>query len=152
MYYCNHVSFFILIIGSYCYNCLYHSSVLPKNKSKFSPYNTFNELHVTKTLHLYNAYLKSYDFLMISSKQSTEIKLHKMDTKVLYHIYLVLYLCSSVAVYLCSNLCSICDWRLIRENRESFPPRTICIIRYCLSSLHTNITVCIHLSSLLRYL
>ena len=21
------------------------------------------------------------------------------------------------------------DWRLIRENRESFPPRTICIIR-----------------------
>ena len=22
------------------------------------------------------------------------------------------------------------DWRLIRENRESFPPRTICIIRY----------------------
>ena len=26
------------------------------------------------------------------------------------------------------------DWRLIRENHESFPPRTICIIRY--------ITVC----------
>ena len=23
------------------------------------------------------------------------------------------------------------DWRLIRKNRESFPPRTICIIRYC---------------------
>ena len=22
------------------------------------------------------------------------------------------------------------DWRLIRENRKSFPPRTICIIRY----------------------
>ena len=22
------------------------------------------------------------------------------------------------------------DWRLIRENRESFPPQTICIIRY----------------------
>ena len=22
------------------------------------------------------------------------------------------------------------DWRLIRENRESFPPRKICIIRY----------------------
>ena len=66
-----------------------------KNKSKISPYNTINELNVTKTLHLYNAYLKSYDFLMISSKQSTEIKLHKMDTEVLYHIYLVLYLCNS---------------------------------------------------------
>ena len=22
------------------------------------------------------------------------------------------------------------DWRLIRENRESFPPQTVCIIRY----------------------
>ena len=25
---------------------------------------------------------------------------------------------------------SLRDWRLIHENHESFPPRTICIIRY----------------------
>ena len=28
------------------------------------------------------------------------------------------------------SLENIRDWRLIRENRKSFPPRTICIIRY----------------------
>ena len=25
---------------------------------------------------------------------------------------------------------NLCDWRLICENLKSFPPRTICIIRY----------------------
>ena len=29
-----------------------------------------------------------------------------------------------------NSLENLCNWRLIRENRESFPPRTICIIRY----------------------
>ena len=29
-----------------------------------------------------------------------------------------------------NSLENLRDWRLIRENRESFPPRTICIIRY----------------------
>ena len=29
-----------------------------------------------------------------------------------------------------NSLENLHDWRLIRENRESFPPRTICIIRY----------------------
>ena len=28
-----------------------------------------------------------------------------------------------------NSLENLRDWRLIRENRESFPPRTICIIR-----------------------
>ena len=28
------------------------------------------------------------------------------------------------------SLENLCDWRLIRKNRESFPPRTICVIRY----------------------
>ena len=31
-----------------------------------------------------------------------------------------------------SSLENLRDWRLIRENRESFPPRTICIIQYIL--------------------
>ena len=29
-----------------------------------------------------------------------------------------------------NSLENLHDWRLIRENRESFPPWTICIIRY----------------------
>ena len=29
-----------------------------------------------------------------------------------------------------NSLDNLRDWRLIRENRESFPPQTICIIRY----------------------
>ena len=29
-----------------------------------------------------------------------------------------------------NSLENLHDWRLIRENRESFPPRTICIIQY----------------------
>ena len=29
-----------------------------------------------------------------------------------------------------NSLENLCDWRLIRENSESFPPQTICIIRY----------------------
>ena len=29
-----------------------------------------------------------------------------------------------------NSLENLCDWRLIRENRKSFPPRTICIIQY----------------------
>ena len=29
-----------------------------------------------------------------------------------------------------NSLENLRNWRLIRENRESFPPRTICIIRY----------------------
>ena len=31
---------------------------------------------------------------------------------------------------------NLCNWRLIRENRKRFPPRTICIIRYCWHWLH----------------
>ena len=31
-----------------------------------------------------------------------------------------------------NSLENLRDWRLIHENRESFPPRTICIIRYML--------------------
>ena len=29
-----------------------------------------------------------------------------------------------------NSLENLRDWRLIRKNRESFPPQTICIIRY----------------------
>ena len=29
---------------------------------------------------------------------------------------------------------NLCDWRLIRENRESFPLQTICIIQYTSSN------------------
>ena len=29
-----------------------------------------------------------------------------------------------------NSLENLRDWRLIRENRKSFPPRMICIIRY----------------------
>ena len=29
-----------------------------------------------------------------------------------------------------NSLENLRDWRLIGENRQSFPPRTICIIRY----------------------
>ena len=29
-----------------------------------------------------------------------------------------------------NSLENLQDWRLIRENHKSFPPRTICIIRY----------------------
>ena len=32
-----------------------------------------------------------------------------------------------------NSLENLRNWRLIRENRKSFPPRTICIIRYLAS-------------------
>ena len=36
----------------------------------------------------------------------------------------------SVAWSFCYSLENFHDWRLIRKNRKSFPPQTICIIRY----------------------
>ena len=39
------------------------------------------------------------------------------------------------------------DWRLIHENHESFPPRTICIIRYlckdCMASILQKLVISI---------
>ena len=44
--------------------------------------------------------------------------------------------------YLIKNsLENLRDWRLIRESRESFPPRTICIIRYLLTTLYCDLHV-----------
>ena len=42
-----------------------------------------------------------------------------------------------------NSLESLRNWRLIRENRESFPSRTICIIRY-LFWQHTINKPCSH--------
>ena len=33
---------------------------------------------------------------------------------------------------------SLCDWRLIHENHESFPLRTICIIWYIVAEIWTS--------------
>ena len=41
------------------------------------------------------------------------------------------------------------DWRLIRENRESFPPRTICIIRYITITSNSAVT-CFSMTALLE--
>ena len=42
-----------------------------------------------------------------------------------------------------NSLENLCDWKLIHENRESFPSQTICIIRYmfCLLLYYNNKTV-----------
>ena len=37
---------------------------------------------------------------------------------------------------------NLCNWRLIRENRESFPPQTICIIQYPRVLLHCIAIIC----------
>ena len=43
-----------------------------------------------------------------------------------------------------NSLENLRDWRLIRENRKSFPPRRICIIRYLHDTLESvyNIKFC----------
>ena len=38
-----------------------------------------------------------------------------------------------------NSLENLRDWMLIRENHESFPPRTICIIRYSDTLISHNI-------------
>ena len=37
-----------------------------------------------------------------------------------------------------NSLENLRDWKLIRENREKFPPRTICIIRYAEICAYTH--------------